>query len=218
MTTDYVEHVEQIADALVSKYFNSAGVINCQFVIKLKKVSEAVQIRVNEKLIEKGLPPYDLNTKKSSKKENKIDPDKYVQVLSDIKMDILTVEQMLNDLRVVEKYYQRKLQNTQTDPDSNELALKQTQLTLAHQHARNNKEEIAESITCGCFFCQAIFDAKAVIVFTGSTALCPYCGIDALIGDKSGCELSSNFLLDMFKRWFSIPIQLLTTKCVKKDY
>jgi hypothetical protein len=36
----------------------------------------------------------------------------------------------------------------------------------------------------------------------GQTAICPRCGIDAVIGDKSGFDVSHNFLGRMNEYWF----------------
>ncbi len=34
------------------------------------------------------------------------------------------------------------------------------------------------------------------------TAICPRCGIDSVIGDKSGFALTPTFLAEMKKAWF----------------
>ena len=34
------------------------------------------------------------------------------------------------------------------------------------------------------------------------TAVCPYCGIDAVIGESSGYPITAEFLKRMRKRWF----------------
>jgi hypothetical protein len=36
----------------------------------------------------------------------------------------------------------------------------------------------------------------------GQTALCPKCGIDSVIGDKSGADISPEFLRIMHAYWF----------------
>jgi len=36
----------------------------------------------------------------------------------------------------------------------------------------------------------------------GQTALCPRCGIDSVIGDQSGYEISASFLAKMHSYWF----------------
>jgi hypothetical protein len=36
----------------------------------------------------------------------------------------------------------------------------------------------------------------------GQTALCPKCGIDAVIGSASGYPISREFLAEMHRHWF----------------
>ena len=237
------------ADALVAKYLNKAGQISNQFVIKLKQASPEVQELVNQKLVAKGLPAYDLN--KQGRQRNRSKPaeqrvfgdatnfpteeptygDEYAhtptpvaRVLSDeeekAKQDIMNLlngvaadrasaKQFLLDLDGLETGYRKQL---------GELGITVGQISdpfaaiyyPAHKHARNNREEIQGSTRCGCFFCRASFAPPTVYEFAdnGQTALCPYCGIDSVIGDKSGYLLSDDFLMAMFKRWFGIPITL----------
>ena len=76
----------------------------------------------------------------------------------------------------------------------------------AHRHSIRHRAEIATSGWCGCFYCLEIFDAREIGVWTdqGDTALCPYCGIDSVIGDASGFPVTSEFLNAMEVRWFGI--------------
>jgi len=56
-----------------------------------------------------------------------------------------------------------------------------------------NQKEIMESDVCGCFSCNK-----------GSTALCPICYIDAVIGSKSGYPVDEQeFLEEMNEHWLS---------------
>ena len=34
------------------------------------------------------------------------------------------------------------------------------------------------------------------------TAICPHCGVDSVIGEKSGFPITQEFLKAMHKRWF----------------
>ena len=79
-----------------------------------------------------------------------------------------------------------------------------TQLHQAHDHCTNNKEELINSEFCGCFHCLEIFSGGKIKEWTdeGTTALCPFCGIDAVIGDKSGYPITKEFLQEMRKAWF----------------
>jgi hypothetical protein len=80
---------------------------------------------------------------------------------------------------------------------------------VAHEHSSNHREEVLAGTTCGCFYCRATFPTDEITEWTdevdgvGQTALCPRCGIDSVIGDRSGFELSREFLSLMKSHWFS---------------
>lgn len=78
-------------------------------------------------------------------------------------------------------------------------------LKKAHEHCTNNKREIEESAACGCFYCLKIFDKSQIENWLNEkdgTALCPFCGVDAVIGDKSGSPITKEFLTEMKNKWF----------------
>lgn len=69
-------------------------------------------------------------------------------------------------------------------------------------HATNNEIEILRSHECGCFFCCTIFDARKVSDWAsedggGASAVCPECGMPAVIGDASGVPLDETLLKKM---------------------
>ena len=79
----------------------------------------------------------------------------------------------------------------------------------AHGHSANHREEIMKSKLCGCFFCKKIYEPSKIREWVdedekgnGTTALCPFCGIDSVIGDASGYEIKSEFLAMMHRSWF----------------
>jgi len=78
----------------------------------------------------------------------------------------------------------------------------------AHRHSIRHRAEIQASLLCGCFHCCAVFPPGRIEEWTdeedgeGQTALCPECGIDAVIGDQSGFEISSAFLSRLKFHWF----------------
>jgi len=73
-----------------------------------------------------------------------------------------------------------------------------------------NREKILSSDRCGCFYCGEMFPPTEVEDWTderggvGQTALCPKCGIDAVIGSKSGYPITVEFLQLMKAYWFQI--------------
>jgi len=74
----------------------------------------------------------------------------------------------------------------------------------AHKHSMHNRAEIMQSEQCGCFYCLRMFTPVEIEewVDEGQTALCPYCGIDAVLGSASGFTISEDFLSQMRERYF----------------
>jgi wobble nucleotide-excising tRNase len=79
----------------------------------------------------------------------------------------------------------------------------------AHKHSSGHRVEVQSSATCGCFSCCRRFEPSSINEWvdqdekgTGQTALCPFCGIDSVIGDKSGFPITNKFLAEMNRYWF----------------
>jgi dihydrofolate reductase len=78
----------------------------------------------------------------------------------------------------------------------------------AHQHSSRHRDKILQSDICGCFYCTRAFPPQEITkwidrengVFT--TALCPKCGIDSVIGSQSGFPITEEFLEEMRRYWF----------------
>lgn len=82
-------------------------------------------------------------------------------------------------------------------------------LEVAHKHSIFNKQEILQSEICGCFYCLKIFKPAEIVEWVdedapkGLTAMCPYCGMDSVIGDKTGYPVNDeNFLKAMGELYF----------------
>ena len=92
-------------------------------------------------------------------------------------------------------------------------------LTKSHRHSSRHKAEVQSSRICGCFYCFATFPPGDIKEWVGdvrtnssghlaggarkTTALCPKCGVDAVIGSKSGYPVDDrDFLKRMYKKWF----------------
>ena len=74
----------------------------------------------------------------------------------------------------------------------------------AHEYCMFNRRLIEHDKRCGCFHCLKVFDTKELEwVDFDLTALCPYCGIDAVIGESAGYPLIEEFLEKMRDYWFS---------------
>ena len=76
----------------------------------------------------------------------------------------------------------------------------------AHLHASAHRSELAASGTCGCYYCIRIFAFSAIVKWKdgNQTALCPHCGIDAVLGDASGFPVVDRFLRQMHRYWFTM--------------
>lgn len=79
----------------------------------------------------------------------------------------------------------------------------------AHARSINHRGEVLSSDLCGCFYCCKTFRPDEIVEWcdanpdgVGQTALCPKCGIDSVIGDRAGYELTTQFLSRMRKHWF----------------
>lgn len=67
-----------------------------------------------------------------------------------------------------------------------------------------NKNLQSISNNAGCYYCCKIFESKSVINYTdeGETALCPHCGIDAVIFDCTNFQMNVENLQKAKKYWF----------------
>ncbi|MDL2289517.1 cytoplasmic protein [Clostridia bacterium OttesenSCG-928-F22] len=75
----------------------------------------------------------------------------------------------------------------------------------AHKFSSNHKNELMQDTKCGCFYCLSIFNPSEIeewIKDICETAICPYCGIDSVIGESSGYPITEEFLRKMMKHWF----------------
>jgi len=75
----------------------------------------------------------------------------------------------------------------------------------AHKHCTNNRDALLDSSVCGCFYCLEVFEPSRItdwIPDTKGTAICPYCGVDSVIGERSGFPVTKEFLGEMKGYWF----------------
>ena len=80
----------------------------------------------------------------------------------------------------------------------------QTDVIDAHKFSNYHRHILRDSPFCGCFYSLDIFDYKNIQDWCddANTALCPSCGIDAVIGLKSNDLITQEFLKAMQKYWF----------------
>lgn len=113
--------------------------------------------------------------------------------------------------------YSGKLQSGHpNDRMVEEDRLPMTDVVNAHKHASHHRAAILASQSCGCFHCLAVFTPDRIIAWvdspqgtpkdlkseSGTTATCPHCGIDAVIGSSSGYPITREFLEEMQEHWF----------------
>lgn len=79
----------------------------------------------------------------------------------------------------------------------------------AHKRSIRHRNEVELSKQCGCFHCGHIFSPRDIYHWIdkndkgiGQTAMCPKCGIDSVVGDKSGYPITNDFLTAMSLHWF----------------
>ena len=81
----------------------------------------------------------------------------------------------------------------------------ENELITAHEFSAGHKKALMRDRICGCFFCLTIFDPKEIAEWIddpGGTAICPYCGVDAVLGESSGYPITPDFLEAMKEQWF----------------
>jgi hypothetical protein len=77
-------------------------------------------------------------------------------------------------------------------------------LNAAKVQASHHRAAIDASTRCACFFCFRVFGPSEIKAWIdgNTTALCPRCGIDAVLGDASIGSISDGFLRKMHQHHF----------------
>ncbi len=72
-------------------------------------------------------------------------------------------------------------------------------------HASKHRVELEASDRCACFFCFRKFAPTDIKVWIegSQTALCPGCGIDAVLGSASPHSIDDRFLRKMHQHHFA---------------
>ena len=76
------------------------------------------------------------------------------------------------------------------------------ELRELHRLSSGHRDRILGSQPCGCFCCRSVFPPERIVewVDEGRTALCPKCGIDAVLPESVG--LTDQLLREMSAYWF----------------
>ena len=94
------------------------------------------------------------------------------------------------------------------------------ELLRAHRHTTNNQVEVEASKLCGCICCLQVFAPDEIVAWAGldvsdfdhpdavssGTAVCPRCGAESILGDKSGYPIDPVFLGRMNEAWYQRTI------------
>ena len=74
----------------------------------------------------------------------------------------------------------------------------------AHRFSSRNRKSLEKDHICGCFHCTKIFSPTEITewIEDEDTALCPYCGMDSVIGESSGISMTEQFLKEMHQVFF----------------
>jgi hypothetical protein len=75
--------------------------------------------------------------------------------------------------------------------------------TTTHTHSSKHRQELEGSARCGCYFCFRTFAPAEIKTWVDAkqTALCPFCGIDSVLGDAA-CQIGDRFLRRMHQHHF----------------
>lgn len=75
----------------------------------------------------------------------------------------------------------------------------------AHKLSSYHKDMLVGHKKCGCFYCLKTYNPKEIKewVDNDSTAICPHCGVDAVLPENPGYVLNKDFLKEMHQHWFS---------------
>lgn len=91
----------------------------------------------------------------------------------------------------------------------------------AREFARYNRRALRRDSLCGCYFCLRIYNPKEIVEWCaekcrgrGVTAVCPHCGVDAVISESVGYPLTEEFLRGMHEiAWGSVSLAKQKNRC-----
>jgi hypothetical protein len=74
----------------------------------------------------------------------------------------------------------------------------------ASKYSIRNRKQLEFSKIAGCYYCCKIFLPNLIDNWTDNykTAICPLCGIDAVLGDASPYQIDYSTLKALKKYWF----------------
>lgn len=81
---------------------------------------------------------------------------------------------------------------------------KENQLKRLHTYSTHNKKWVDLADRCHCYYCQRSMGRDEIERFSdnGQTAVCPKCGVDAILPDSIEEPLDEAILAEMHEYWF----------------
>ena len=81
---------------------------------------------------------------------------------------------------------------------------KESQLKKMHAYSSHNKQLVDTADKCYCFYCKSCMKNSDIKQYAdnGETALCPQCGIDAIIPDSIEDAVDEGIIFEMNEYWF----------------
>lgn len=83
--------------------------------------------------------------------------------------------------------------------------MKKDDVIDARKYSINQRSQLKNDGICGCFYCKKIFNPSEIKEWVDNeyTPLCPYCGIDSVIGESSEYPITEEFLDKMHNIGFN---------------
>lgn len=79
----------------------------------------------------------------------------------------------------------------------------------AYTPASMHRYDLLNCNECGCYYCLSIFSPKEITEWCdtnasgiGLTAICPRCGVDAVIGARASDHVDPNYLQELRREGF----------------
>lgn len=110
---------------------------------------------------------------------------------------ILTTAAVVGGIRSYKGNYRSKFRFTYSHE-------KHMQLERLHAYSSNNRSLVAVSDKCYCFYCKQSMYRGEIEDYAdnGQTAICPKCGIDAVIPDSIEEDVDESIIEEMHEYWF----------------
>ena len=94
-----------------------------------------------------------------------------------------------------------------------------TRLEAIWHFCRDHDSLLWRSARCGCFHCESLFPPAEIeeLVDGMSTALCPRCGVDAVLPEVPLYVLNAELLREMHEAFFLSPLPPLSPQEFRHD-